>query len=118
MPSTGFANGPFLLTAEGIDATATKTGPGAYALGKVDKDGSFIVKYVGRSDTDLDGRLYDWIGEYTHFKGSYYGSSKAAFEKECQLYHDFGGSKVLDNKVHPAKPANANWNCPVGNCDN
>jgi hypothetical protein len=35
-------------------------------------------------------------------------SAKAAFDKECDLYHDF---KPPDNKVHPARQKGANWTC-------
>jgi hypothetical protein len=42
-------------------------------------------------------------------------SPKAAFEKECKNYHDFGGSEKLDNKQHPERPDGTNWECPV--CD-
>jgi hypothetical protein len=36
---------------------------------------------------------------------------KAAFEKECHLFHDFGETS-LDNKIHPARPSGSNWKCP------
>lgn len=42
--------------------------------------------------------------------------AKAAFEKECALYHDFGGPQgQLDNEVHPARPEGTDWQCP--RCD-
>ena len=115
MASTGLGS-PYVLTDTKIDSVVSKTSPGAYALGYVKSDGTFVVLYVGRSDDDLNGRLHKWVGErkkYTHFKAAYYSSPKAAFEKECHLYHDFGGEKSLDNEVHPARPANTNWECPV-----
>ena len=67
---------------------------------------------MGRSDKDLNDRLKDHIGEYGRFKFEYYGSAKAAFEKECHLYHDF---TPQDNKIHPDRPDGSNWKCPV--CD-
>jgi hypothetical protein len=60
----------------------------------------------------VNGRLKNWIGgRYPYFKFDYFGSAKAAFEKECHLFHDFGETS-LDNKVHPTGPENSNWKCP------
>jgi hypothetical protein len=44
------------LTNQKIDEIVTQTSPGNYALGYV-SNSTFIVRYVGRSDTDLNGRL-------------------------------------------------------------
>lgn len=114
MASTGL-KGPFPLTEDSIDNEVTRTSPGAYALGYLNDNRTFIVSYVGRSDDDLNGRLKKWVGKknYKRFKYDYFGSPKAAFEKECRLYHDFGGKQKLDNDVHPARPENTNWECPV-----
>ncbi len=109
MPTTGLS-GPYKLDAQTIDKIVTKTSAGAYALGRSKNDG-YYVDYVGRSDGDVNKRLKDWVGNYTHFKFDYFSSPKAAFEKECNLYHDFKASG-LDNDVHPARPANTNWECP------
>jgi hypothetical protein len=115
MVSTGL-RGPYKLDNETIDKEVTEESAGAYALGKM-RDTTFIVMYVGRSDDDLNGRLKKWVGsKYTHFKFEYYGSAKAAFEKECNLYHDWGEKEKLDNDVHPARPDNTDWQCP--RCDN
>jgi len=108
-------NGPYDLTKEKIDEKVTRTSAGNYALG-YSKNNTFYVKYVGRSDNDVNGRLKDWIGDYKRFKYSYATSAKAAYEKECQNYHDFGGSDDLDNQQHPKKSAGKNWKCPV--CEN
>jgi len=110
--------GPYKLTTEKIDEVVTRTSPGNYALGYV-RDNTFYVCYVGRSDTDINERLKQWVGKkpnrYTHFKFSYATSPKAAFEKECRNYHDFGGVDKLDNEYHPQRPDGTNWKCPV--CD-
>lgn len=107
-------NGFFDLTNDEIDSHVTKTSAGNYALGHVSGE-TFYVSYIGRSDTDLNDRLKDWIEEYKKFKFSYATSPKAAFEKECQNYHDFGESDKLANKSHPQRPDVTNWKCPV--CD-
>ena len=110
MASLGM-QGPYDLTNDEIDNQVTKTSAGNYALGRV-SNGTFYVNYVGRSDTDLNDRLKDWIGKYKKFKFSYASSPKAAFEKECINYHDFGGKEKLDNEAHPDRPDNSNWKCP------
>ncbi len=105
--------GPYWLSDSNIDDKVTKTSPGVYELLK-SYDGP--VKYVGRSDSDLNARLKHWVGrDYTYFKFQYCSSAKTAFEKECRLYHYHGGSDKLDNKIHPQRPAGTDWKCPV--CD-
>lgn len=115
MASTGL-NGPYPLTTDGIDGNVTRTSPGAYVLGRMGND-SFTVEYVGRSDTDVNARLKQWVGKgYPRFKFGYFDSPKAVFEKECNIYHDFGGpSEKLDNDKHPQRPEGSSWQCPK--CD-
>lgn len=106
-------NGSYVLSKDIINEKVTRTSAGNYALGYVD-DGTFYVQYVGRADKDVASRLKQHVGErYKRFKFSYATSPKAAFEKECENYHDFGGNEgKLDNKIHPDRPENANWKCP------
>ena len=105
--------GSFDLDNKNIDANITKTSPGNYALGRVE-GGTFYVSYVGRSDTDVNVRLKDWVGQkYSKFKFSYASSPKAAFEKECKNFHDCGGTEKLDNDIHPDRPENSGWKCPL-----
>ena len=111
-------DGRYVLTKNEIDKVVTSTSAGHCALGHYKGNGSktFIVMYVGRADSDRAGRLKDHVGEkYSWFKFSYATSPKAAFEKECKNYHDFGGSQKLDNKIHPDRPVGAQWKCP--DCD-
>lgn len=111
--------GPYEFSGDEVDNQITRTQAGNYALGDLDSDGVFHVRYVGRSDTDVNSRLKDHLPQkytngYKHFKFSYASSPKDAFEKECQNYHDFGESRRLDNDVHPDRPSNSkNWKCPV-----
>ena len=110
-------DGAYDLTNNDISSQVTKTSAGNYALGymKTKEDGgrTFVVEYVGRSDTDVAGRLKQHVGEkYKKFKYSYATSPKAAFEKECKNYHDFGESQSLDNDVHPRRPDGSGWKCP------
>lgn len=109
-------SGPFVLAGYVIDREVARMSPGNYALGHDKNGGTFVVQYVGRSDGDVRGRLHHWLGgKYRAFKYAYATSAKAAFEKECRNYHDFGGRQKLDNDVHPHRPDEAGWRCPV--CD-
>jgi hypothetical protein len=111
MANTGL-NGPYKLDESTIDRVVTRKSPGAYALGASDSN-TFYIRYVGRSDVDIAARLKQHVGKYPHFKFDYYSTAKAAFGKECGLYHDFGGPQgQLDNEVHPARPDGTDWQCP------
>lgn len=98
--------GPYVFNEQSIDNVITQTSPGNYALGYTNDENTFIVQYVGRADSNVNARLKQHIGEkYASFKFSYATSPKAAYEKECQNYHDFGGPKgKLKNKIHPGDP--------------
>ena len=101
------------LTDEAVEKNVTKTSPGNYLLGII-SDGKFVVKYVGRSDTDLATRLKQHLGEgYQYFKFQYATSPKAAFEQECRDYHTYGESLKLDNKIHPDSPPKIHRVCPI-----
>jgi len=54
-------SGSYPLSDEAIDEVLVRTSPGNYALGYLD-GGTFIVFYVGRSDSDLKQRLHEWVG--------------------------------------------------------
>jgi hypothetical protein len=114
MASTGL-RGPHALNEANIDAKVD-TSIGAYALGYVNSEEVFVVKYVGRSDSDLNKRLKDWVGSYKSFKYGHFETKKAAFERECRMFHDFGGTGSLDNDIHPARPKGTNHDCPVSAC--
>lgn len=108
-------DGPFVLTQEVIDDIIPEGLPGNYAYGYIDEtDNSFVVQYVGRSDTNLKERICHGIGQYEWFKASIANSAQDAFYKECRNYHDFGGEEgFLDNKIHPAKPERGLGFCPI-----
>ena len=108
MASSGL-RGPFSLTEDGISENVTHRSPGAYALGHTDNR-TFYIHYIGRSDSNVEKRLRDHKGAQPQFKYEYYPTSKAAFEKECHLYHDFGPP---GNKRHPDRPDGRDWECPV-----
>jgi hypothetical protein len=104
----------YKLDSTTIDQIVTRKSPGVYALDRTTTPG-FTVNYVGRADDDVAQRLKTWAsGErYKYFKFEYHSSAKAAFERECHLYHLYPN---LDNSIHPARPANTNYACPVAGC--
>ena len=112
------------LTYDEINNNIEEGRIGNYAFGYLNNKGRFVVRYVGRSDTDLNDRIKHGITDmetdpslrYERFKFSYAESAIEAYEKECRNYHDFGGDEgMLTNKDHPAKPSGYSGVCPVCN---
>lgn len=54
-------SGSFPLDAATIDDAVSRRSPGNYALGYLDGE-TFLVFYVGRSDSDVKSRLHEWVG--------------------------------------------------------
>jgi hypothetical protein len=106
--TTFVLNGPYVLTAHNINVAITKRSPGVYALGPAQNNTLFVHR-VGRSDGDLAQRLMSHLNKYSSFMYSYCVSQKAAFEAECDLYHDFNPP---DNAIHPDRPNGSGWKCP------
>lgn len=98
----------FSLDHDRINQKIIYASPGVYVLDAT-TSGGFTVSYTGRSDTDVNKRLHDWVGKYKYFKFAYSSSPKDAFEGECNLYHDY---RPADNAVHPARPNGSGWKCP------
>lgn len=115
--------GPFALTDAEVNKIVPENVMGNYAfLQKKWLAGEYIVRYVGRSDSDLKKEIKqqmrtDRAKGCTHFKYSIAKSVKEAFEKECRNYHDFGECDCLNNDIHPAKPAGTRYKCPVEGCE-
>ncbi|QCE34166.1 hypothetical protein FAI40_01765 [Acetobacteraceae bacterium] len=111
MPSSGMGR-YYPLTNEEISQAVKVTRPGAYALGHINKGSAFCVDYIGRSDADLADCLkkHAEAKQYPYFKFMCLKSAKAAFEKECNLYHDF---KPDGNDKHPEdSKGNTKEKCP------
>jgi len=79
-------SGPYRLSFDAIGAAVTRTSAGVFALGHADAGGRFCVNHVGRSDSDIRTRLLDYIGSDALFKFDYFPTSRAAFERECELF--------------------------------
>jgi hypothetical protein len=108
MAKTGL-RGPYNLTFDGIASAVTRQSAGVYVLGHTTDEGKFRIQYIGRSDTDVRETLRGYIGSNTSFKYGYYPTSKEAFLKECDLYHDFSPP---GNKIHPDRPKGSSLECP------
>ena len=76
---------------------------------------SFINTEITRTKAASDEETKTLIKAAKDYYKARFKIAKAAFEKECQNYHDFGGSKKLDNKIHPDRPKDKDYECPV--CD-
>lgn len=114
MPTLEMGNNVYKMDAETISKLIDDNIIGNYALGFITPNNSFVVKYVGRSE-DLKKRLLGHLNDeskYSYFKFSLATSIKEAYLKECKNFHDFGGTKYLDNKIHPAKPDGIRDSCP------
>ena len=57
---------PLSLTHQTIDEQVGRVSAGTYALGFV-VDGAFVPFLVGRSDSDVNGRLHAWVGVDGHY---------------------------------------------------
>ena len=108
MPTTTLL-GPMRLAFDEISQSTPRVAPGVFVLGHTGPDGKFYVDYIGRSDKDLRDKLLSLIGSGNLFKFRYMASSEAAFQAECELFHDF---KPSGNRMHPDRPAGTNWVCP------
>jgi hypothetical protein len=108
MTKTGLL-GPHPLAFDEINTEINWASPGVFALGYVDQHGAFRVNHVGRSDSDVRLRLHALIGSERVFKYRLYASPRAAFEKECELFHAF---RPPCTRLHPDRPKGTNWTCP------
>ena len=70
-------NGSYPLTDEAVDERVTRTSPGNYALGYMDGT-TFMVFYVGRSDSDVKRRLHEWVGMPSRYE-NYASPAKASW---------------------------------------
>lgn len=106
--------GAYPLTRESIQSVVPPRCIGAYALGRA-VDGGFLIDRVGRSDTDVQDRMFDYVGKYHAFMYVLLPSKLDAFNKECWLFHTF---KPRDNIYHPDQPDGMDvvcLHCPIYN---
>jgi hypothetical protein len=102
-------HGPLALASDEIEEELVDNCPGAYALGFIDRFGRFSITYVGSAGEDLKSRLKAHIGTASQFKFRHFALQRHAFEKECEIYHQF---MPAGNFLHPSRPRDADWTCP------
>jgi hypothetical protein len=102
-------NGPFALGSDTIEEELVDNCPGAYALGFTDRWGRFSITYVGSAGEDLKSKLKGHIGTASQFKFRHFTMQKQAFEKECEMFHQF---LPVGNFLHPSRPQGEDWTCP------
>lgn len=107
--------GKFPLVNTGIDDYIPAT-PGAYVLVNTSNN----AVYVGRSDTDLNGRLKSHLPENeqnawirrsspTDYYFEIAATAQEAYRLECEWFHKY---RPNCNTAHPAKLFNS-WSCPI-----
>lgn len=101
--------GPFRLSFDAIEVAVRKESPGVFALGSLDSQGRFCLAKVGRSDSNIREVLRQFIASEPLFKFSYEPGAKAAFLRECELFHKF---QPQGNMLHPSRPAGTTLTCP------
>ena len=79
----------------------------------VDSKLRFQISRVSHVDGDLGGELRKYIGKYSGFRFKFFRSTRNAYDKECQIYHEFRPSK---NIKHPTRPRNTKFLCSVADC--
>lgn len=97
----------FTLTSEEVDKQVTPNKAGVYQLLTFNTFLElYVVKYVGRSDTDLNARLKQHCSKgYDAFCFEYADTPLDAYQGECTYYHHYNGDiGLLDNKSHPDLP--------------
>ena len=102
-------HGPFALVSDAIEEELVPNCPGAYALGFTDRLGRFSITYVGSAGEDLKNKLKGHIGTAQQFKFRHFAQQRQAFEKECEMFHQF---MPTGNFLHPGRPSGTNWLCP------
>jgi hypothetical protein len=101
--------GPFSLASDDIDGELVDHCPGTYVLGFTDYLGRFSITFVGSAGEDLKLKLRGHIGTALQFKFRHFADQRQAFERECQIFHQYMPS---GNFLHPSRPRGTDWTCP------
>lgn len=101
--------GPYRLTGDQVTSWVPLPLPGVYLLSD---DGEEMLR-VGRCHDHMAACLKGWVGWYRLFWFDYALSPRAAYQRECELYHQHA---PRDNQSHPQAPSRTRWLCPVPQC--
>ena len=106
-----------LTIQEEVDRSKDWSSASVFVLGGVRKDGDgklrFHIRKVSHVDGDLGKELRKFIGKYSGFRFKFFRSTRNAYDRECQIYHNF---KPIENIKHPVKPKDTKFNCSVADC--
>ncbi len=81
-------SGPYPLSHYSIDSNVPRNTAGVFVLGTINGRGPLkVVEALGRSDSDLAQELKQHVGKAAGFLFQRAGSAVAAFQMECELYH-------------------------------
>jgi hypothetical protein len=112
-------DGPFDLNDSVIDQKIDAGLIGNFALGFMNGNGKFVVKAVGRSDSNLNKEVKSASRRYSggllakimgrpsrlkKFKFSIADTADSAYQVEKRAFENFGGEKKLMNKKPPSPP--------------
>ena len=87
---------------------------GNYVLGYRESANEIQIKYVGRSDTDLNRRLKEHLSDsYEAFMFNIQNTPEEAYIEECWNWHGCDGEEWLDDEIHPDRPEGCTEICPV-----
>ncbi|MEM7775367.1 MAG: hypothetical protein AAF732_07130 [Pseudomonadota bacterium] len=102
--------GPYSLQVDTIRQAVSPRRLGVFALGHIDHANTFRIERVGRSDEELREELMKFVGSSSHFKFKLTMTAMQTFRLECELFHRF---RPQGNFIHPTRPPNTTWACPV-----
>ncbi len=104
------AGPPYRLEPGVIEARVPPAVPGVFVL-SYDRT---LDARIGRADSDLRESLNHFVDTYSYFHLEVIPSHKERFERECELFHRFGGDRGQpDNVDHPLPPAGPQLKCPL-----
>ena len=111
--------GPFQLSRGVIDAVVSDPRPAVFLLRRIEATPEY-AHYCGRVGRTRRGEslgqaLTRWVGsDYRVFWFEHTDSDRAAFERECRLWHELDGhAGTLDNAGHPGPDGNRGGHCPL-----
>ena len=101
-----------------VDNSRDWSSASVFVLGGIRKsaDGKFRfqIRKVSHVEGDLGKELRNYIGEFSGFRFKFFRSTRNAYDKECQIYHQF---KPIKNITHPIRPKHTKFVCPVADCN-
>ena len=75
----------YKLTQKSVSLNVRKNSKGSYLLGFLDPDEKFIPFYPGRSDTNVQNRLFNHVSSaFTHFRVFHVERVREAYHQECR----------------------------------